>query len=307
MPLARANGIEIFYDEIGEKKAPALLLIMGFATQMIGWPDPFCGRLADRGFRVIRFDNRDVGLSTKIENAPRIDLLAVFASAAAGRPVAAPYDLEDMAKDALGLMDALDLDRAHVVGASMGGMIAQIIAAKHGRRVRSLTSIMSSSGDPRLEQPTPAAGAVLMASRPPRDDREASIEFAVNAWRVIGSPAYQTPERELRAQIARAYDRSNYFAGRPRQLAAVLATGSRVELLKTISVPTLVLHGADDPLIPVGAGKDTARLIPGAKLKIIPGWGHDLPTALIPALVEAIASHCEGADRAAATQARAAR
>ncbi|HXW20185.1 MAG TPA: alpha/beta hydrolase [Roseiarcus sp.] len=299
MPLAHANGIDIFYDEIGDKKAPALLLIMGFATQLIGWPDPFCGRLADRGFHVIRFDNRDIGLSTKIENAPRVDLLAAFANAVAGRPVAAPYNLADMAKDALGLIDALGLDKAHVVGASMGGMIAQIIAAKHGGRVRSLTSIMSTSGDPKLEPPRPEAGAALTASRPPRDDREASIQFGANGWRVIGSPSYPTPEAELRTEVARAYDRSNYFAGLPRQLAAVLATGSRVELLKTIRVPTLVLHGADDPLIPVAGGKDTARHIPGAKLKIIPGWGHDLPTALIPTLVEAIATHCEGADRAA--------
>jgi len=300
MPLARANGLDIFYDEIGDKKAPALLLIMGLGTQMIGWPDAFCGRLADRGFHVIRFDNRDVGLSSKIDSAGDVDLLAAFANAVAGRPIVAPYNLEDMAKDAVGLMDALALDTAHIVGASMGGMIAQIIAAKHGGRARSLTSIMSSSGDPRVEQSTPAAAAVLTRRRPPRDDREASIQFAVDAYRVIGSPAYPAPEADLRAQIARAYDRSKYFAGFPRQLAAVLATGSRVELLKTIRASTLVLHGAEDPLIPVGAGMDTARHIAGATLKIIPGWGHDLPAPLIPALVEAIATHCVQADRGAA-------
>jgi pimeloyl-ACP methyl ester carboxylesterase len=300
MPLARANAMDLFYDEIGDAKAPALLLIMGLGTQMIGWPEAFCGRLADRGFRVIRFDNRDIGLSTKIENALKIDLLAAFANAAVGRPVQAPYRLEDMAKDACGLMDALGLERAHIVGASMGGMIAQLIAAKHGERARSLTSMMSSSGDPRLEQPAPSAGALLTASRPPQDEREASIQFGMNVLRVIGSPGYPSPEPEVRAKIVRAFDRSHYLAGYPRQLAAVLATGSRVELLKTIRVPTLVLHGADDPLIPVAAGRDTARHIPGASLKIIPGWGHDIPTALIPTLVEAIAAHCERADRAQA-------
>jgi len=300
MPLARANAIDLFYDEIGDAKAPALLLIMGLGTQMIGWPEAFCGRLADRGFRVIRFDNRDIGLSTKIENAPKTDLFAAFANAAAGRPVEAPYRLDDMAKDVVGLMDALSLDRAHVVGASMGGMIAQLIAARHGERVRSLTSMMSSSGDPRLERPAPSAGALLTAARPSRDEREASIQFGMNVYKVIGSPGYPSPEPELRAKVERAFDRSHYLAGYARQLAAVLATGSRVELLKTIRVPTLVLHGADDPLIPVAAGRDTARHIPGAALKIIPGWGHDIPTALIPTLVEAITAHCERADRAAA-------
>jgi pimeloyl-ACP methyl ester carboxylesterase len=300
MPLARANGIEIFYDEIGAAKAPALLLIMGLGAQMIGWPEAFCGRLADRGFRVIRFDNRDIGLSTKIENAPKIDLLAAFANAAAGRPVEAPYRLDDMAKDALGLMDALSVERAHVVGASMGGMIAQLIAARHGERVRSLTSMMSSSGDPRLEGPTPPAGALLTATRPPPDQREASIQFGTNVWKVMGSPGYPSPEPELRANVERAFDRSHYRAGYTRQLAAVLASGSRVELLKTIRVPALVLHGADDPLIPVAGGRDTARHIRGAALKIVPGWGHDIPTALIPTLVEAIAAHCERADRAQA-------
>jgi pimeloyl-ACP methyl ester carboxylesterase len=300
MPLARANAIDLFYDEIGDAKAPALLLIMGLGAQMIGWPEAFCGRLADRGFRVIRFDNRDIGLSTKIENGPKPDLLAAFTNAAAGRPVEAPYRLDDMAKDALGLMDALSVGQAHVVGASMGGMIAQLIAARHGKRVRSLTSMMSSSGDPRLEGPTPAAGALLTATRPPRDLREASIQFGTNIWKVIGSPGYPSPEPELRANVERALDRSYYPAGYMRQLAAVLASGSRVELLKTIRIPTLVLHGADDPLIPVAAGRDTARHIPGAALKIVPGWGHDIPTALIPTLVEAIAAHCERADRAAA-------
>jgi pimeloyl-ACP methyl ester carboxylesterase len=298
MPSAPANGIDIFYDEIGDPKAPALLLIMGLATQMIGWPEAFCGRLADRGFRVIRFDNRDIGLSTKIENAPKVDVAAAFMRALAGKPVEAPYTLDDMANDAVGLLDALGIAKAHLVGASMGGMIAQTVAAKYPGRTRSLTSIMSSSGDPKLPQGKPAAMASLTATRPPHSDREASIRFGMDIYRVIGSPGYPTPEPELRAKIERAFDRSYYPAGVARQFIAIMASGSRVDLLKTLELPTLVLHGADDPLVPVEAGKDTARHVPGAILKIIPGWGHDIPTELIPTLVEAIATHCQDADRA---------
>jgi pimeloyl-ACP methyl ester carboxylesterase len=205
-----------------------------------------------------------------------------------------------MAKDAIGLMDALGVARAHLVGASMGGMIAQIMAAKHGRRTRSLVSIMSTSGDPKLPQAKPAVAAMLTATRPPRSDREASIQFGMQVYRVIGSPGYPTPEPELRAKVERAFDRSYDTAGIGRQMLAILASGSRVDLLKTIRAPTLVLHGGDDPLVPVEAGRDTARLTPGATMKIIPGWGHDIPTALIPTLVEAIAAHCQSADRAAA-------
>jgi pimeloyl-ACP methyl ester carboxylesterase len=300
VPSLRANGLDICYDEVGDAKAPPLLLIMGLGTQMIAWPDAFCGRLADRGFRVIRFDNRDVGLSSKIENAPKVDIASAFMRALTGQKVEAPYTLDDMAEDAVGLLDALAIDKAHIVGASMGGMIAQTVAAKHASRTRSLTSIMSSSGDPKLPQAKPAAGEALISPRPAQSDREASIQFGMNTYRAIGSPGYPAPEPELRAKIERAFDRSYYPAGFARQLVSVLASGSRVEMLKTIHVPTLVLHGEDDPLVPVEAGKDTARLIPGAVLKTIPGWGHDVPTPLIPILVEAIASHCEKADRAAA-------
>jgi pimeloyl-ACP methyl ester carboxylesterase len=300
MPLQRANGIDIFYDEIGDANAPALLLIMGLGTQMIGWPDAFCGRLADRGFRVVRFDNRDIGLSTKFENAAKVDIGAAMMRAFSGLPIEAAYNLDDMAKDAIGVLDALKIAKAHIVGASMGGMIAQIIAAKHPARTRSLVSMMSTSGDPKLPQATPAAAAALSTPRPSQGDREASIQFGMSAFRAIGSPGYPTPEPELRGKIERSFDRSYYPAGVARQMLAVLASGSRVDLLPTIKLPTLVLHGASDPLVPVEAGKDTARLIPGATLKIITGWGHDLPTALIPTLVEAIATHCLSADRAAA-------
>jgi pimeloyl-ACP methyl ester carboxylesterase len=249
MPLLQANGIDVFYDEVGSRKAPALLLITGLGTQMIGWPEAFCGRLSDRGFRVIRFDNRDIGLSTKIENAPRIDVQAAFLRVLAGQPVAAPYNLDDMARDAVGVLDALGIAKAHIVGASMGGMIAQIVAAKHGARARTLVSVMSTSGDPRLPQAKPAASAQLTAQRPPWSDREASIQFGMNVYRVIGSPGYPTPEPELRAKVERAFDRSYYPIGVARQMVAILASGSRVDLLRTIRLPTLGLHGEDDPLI----------------------------------------------------------
>jgi pimeloyl-ACP methyl ester carboxylesterase len=302
MPSVRANAIDIFYEEVGDTSAPAILLIIGLGTQMIAWPDAFCGRLADRGFRVIRFDNRDVGLSTKLEDAPKVDVAAAFIRALTGQAVGAPYNLSDMARDAVGLMDALRIAKAHIVGASMGGMIAQIIAAEHSGRVRSLVSVMSSSGDPRLPQGKPAAVATLTAPPPPESDREAAIQFGMNIYRAIGSPGYPTSEPELRAKIESAVDRSNYPMGVVRHVVAILESGSQVATLKTVRAPTLVLHGADDPLVPVEAGQDVARHIPGATLKTIAGWGHDIPTALIPTLVEAIAGHCENADRGAANQ-----
>lgn len=297
MPIVAANGINIAYDETGDQKAPAILLIMGLGTQMIAWPQSFCFALAQRGFRVIRFDNRDVGLSTKIETGAPVDVLAAFSRAMAGEPVDAPYSVDDMAADTIGLMDTLGIKRAHVVGASMGGMIAQVVAAKYPDRVRSMTSIMSSSGDPGLPQGKPEAVAALLAPRPPADDREGIIKAGMNVYRVIGSPGFPTPDPELRAKIEAATDRAYYPAGIPRHLLAVLASGSRVELLKGIKVPTLVLHGADDPLVPVAAGEDTAKHVPGAALRIIPGMGHDLPTGLIPILVEAIGDHCAAVDK----------
>ena len=296
MQIAAANGVDLAYDEVGDPKAPTILLIMGLGTQMITWPEAFCEGLAQRGFRVVRFDNRDIGLSTTFESAAPVDVAAAFARAAAGKPVGAPYTLNDMAADAIGLMDALGIDRAHVVGASMGGMIAQIIAARYPDRTRSLISIMSSSGHPDLPQGTPEAIAALLAPRPDAGDREGIIAHGMRAYRAIGSPGFPTPDAALRAKVERAADRSYYPAGVGRQLLAVLASGSRVDLLKEIRVPSLVIHGADDPLVPVEAGIDTARCISGAALQIIPGMGHDLADGLIPILTEAIAEHCLAVD-----------
>lgn len=298
MTIAAANGINIAYEEFGDPKAPAILLIMGLGTQMIAWPQAFCLGLARSGFRVVRFDNRDVGLSTKFDEVAPVDLLAAFSHSIAGRPIVAPYSLTDMAADSLGLMDALGISRAHIVGASMGGMIAQIIAARYADRTRSLTSIMSSSGDPSLPPGKPDAIAALLAPRRSADDRESVIQEGMRIYRVIGSPGFSTPDAEVRAKIEQAADRSYYPPGIGRQLLAVLASGTRVPLLKQIDVPTLVIHGADDPLVPVEAGKDTARHIHGAALQIIPGMGHDLPSALIPTFVDMIAGHCLAADEA---------
>jgi pimeloyl-ACP methyl ester carboxylesterase len=297
MPVISANGIDIAYDDRGNRDDPAILLIMGLATQMIAWPEPFCDGLAARGFRVVRFDNRDIGLSTKFEAAQPIDLGAVLQRVIAGEKINPPYDLSDMAADTVGLMDRLAIEKAHVVGASMGGMIAQIVAAKYPNRVRSLVSIMSSSGDPGLPQAKPEAMTAIMQSRPDGSDRELAIQHGMGIYRAIGSPGFPTPNDELRAKVGAAFDRSYYPAGTGRQFAAIVASGSRVEMLKKLSLPTLVLHGADDPLVPVEAGRHTAAQIPGSTLTVIPGMGHDLATGLIPILVEAIATHCQAADQ----------
>jgi len=295
MPLIQTNSVEIFYEEFGDLDAPVILLVMGLGMQMIGWPDRFCQSLADRGFCVVRFDNRDTGLSTKISGR-KVDVTSALMRNFMGMKIDVPYTLDDMAGDAVGLMNALGIDKAHIVGASMGGMIAQIVAAKHAERIKSLTSIMSSSGNPRLPAGKPAATGTLMARRPARSDYEASIQFEMDIHRIIGSPGYPASDDVLRANIERAHDRSYYPAGLIRQFTAVLASGSRVDLLKTIKSPTLVLHGADDPLVPVEAGEDTARHIPGAALKVIPGWGHDFPAELILVFVQLIANHCKDAE-----------
>ena len=295
MPHIKANGLDIFYDEFGDKDAPPLLLIMGLGTQMVAWPEDFCGDLASQGFRVIRFDNRDIGLSQKIDGAPRYSVPFALAKAWLGWKVRSPYSLDDMAADAVGLLDALGIRKAHIVGASMGGMIAQVVAAKYPERCISLVSIMSTSGARNLPGPKREAFAGLREKRPPASDREGTIRFGMKALRAIGSPGYPPDEEELRAAVTRSVDRSVHPAGFVRQFLAVLAHGSRAELLKTIRVPTLVLHGEADPLVPVEGGRDTARLIPGAAIKTFPGWGHDLPKELLPQLTAAIVEHCKAA------------
>ena len=294
--FASANGLELAYDERGDASAPAILLIMGLATQMIAWPESFCDQLAASGFRVIRFDNRDIGLSTKIENAPKVRLASVLFKTVLGRKVTSPYSLDDMAADAVGLLDALDIADAHIVGASMGGMIAQIVAARYPERVRSLVSIMSSSGDPKLPRSKRKVNAAMFGRRPRPDDREQVIRFNMKLHRTIASPAYPMPARALRKKVEAAIDRSYYPDGALRQFAAIMANGSRVELLKTITAPALVIHGAEDPLVPVAAGRDTAEHIPDAALEVIAGMGHDFPAPLVPRIADSIVQHCQSAD-----------
>jgi proline iminopeptidase len=283
----------IEYESLGDDAHPAIVLIMGLGMQLVDWPDEFCAALVARGYRVIRFDNRDCGLSGRIPARKRPRLLLAMTAAALGLPVRAPYTLDDMAADVVGMLDRLDIRAAHIVGASMGGMIAQVLAAKYPQRVLSLTSIMSTSGNRKLSKPSKAAGKTLLTRPADPRDPESVIEHLVHSFGVIGSPAYPSTREELRARIGRSVRRAYYPAGVARQLLAVIAAGDRRKLLHTITAPTLVIHGAADPLVPLAAGRDTAQHIPGAQLQVIDGMGHDFPAALLPRLAAAIADHCD--------------
>jgi pimeloyl-ACP methyl ester carboxylesterase len=279
------NGIEIEYETMGDPADPPLLLVMGLGAQLISWPDDFCLGLVDRGFYVIRYDNRDVGLSTKITLEPELDIAAAFTDFLAGKVPDAPYLLADMAADGLGLLDALGIDAAHVVGASMGGMIAQSIAIAAPERVLTLTSIMSTTGDSDVGQPSPEILGLLMA--PPAADREAYVATSVEGSRAIGSPEHFDPD--LAADLAgRGYDRCYYPAGVGHQLVAIVASPSRSEALAQFHRPTLVIHGTDDPLVNPTGGQRTAEVIPGAELLMLEGMGHDLPVYYWPQVIEAI-------------------
>jgi len=288
MPKVRANRIQIEYDTFGDPSAEPLLMIMGLGAQMILWHEDFCAQLADRGHYAIRFDNRDVGLSTKFAQRGLSSITELYKALLEGRPFEAPYTLDDMADDAVGLLDALGIDRAHVCGASMGGMIAQVIAIRCPSRVKSLISMMSTTGEPGLPRAQADAGEYLFTPVPAQ--REAFIEFNVMLWRTIGSPGFPFDEEEIRKTSARLFDRSFYPQGEVRQLAAVAAHGSRREALSKLDLPTLVIHGAEDPLVPVDCGEDTAAAIPGAELLIIEGMGHDNPRPAWPQIIDAITS-----------------
>ena len=290
MPQVKANGLSFEVESFGAERDPAILLIMGFSAQMTMWPVELCEGLAARGYRVIRFDNRDVGLSSRLESAAVPNAMEAFAKAAAGQPIETPYKLNDMAADAAGILDALAIENAHVVGASMGGMIAQLVAINHPAKTKSLTSIMSSTGRPGLPPGKPEAMAVL--TMPPANlERETRIAHAMKIWRVIGSVApYAADDAELRATAEREVDRVPYYPqGMARQLVGILASPPRHEMLKNVKAPALVIHGADDPLVNVEAGKDTAASIPGARLKIVPGMGHDFTSNLVPVYLREIA------------------
>jgi pimeloyl-ACP methyl ester carboxylesterase len=295
MPQAQANGIQIEYETFGKSTDPAILLIMGLGGQLVLWPEALCRALAAGGYYVIRYDNRDVGLSSKIDSAGKPDLNSAGLRFMLRLPLKAGYTLDDMAADAAGLLDALNIRRAHVVGMSMGGMIGQILAARHGERLLSFTAIMTSSGNRSLPQPSFKL-RLRLTQRPRRTDRESLVQHSMNTWRLIGSPGYPTPDAELRAMVERDQARCLYPRGMARQTLAIMAAPSRVPLLQQIKAPTLVIHGLADPLVPVAAGRELARLIAGARLELIEGMGHDLPAALLPRIGGLILGHVRGGE-----------
>lgn len=294
MPSLNANGIRIAFDTAGDPKAAPLLLISGLGLQLTAWPDEFVEGLVELGFYVIRFDNRDCGLSTKFEHAGTPSLTLAWLKSTLRLPVRSPYTLEDMADDALGVLSALGIARAHVVGLSMGGMIAQLMAAKFRSRVLSLTSIMSSSGRRGLPGPTRAVRRVMLRRPKSASDLDAMIEHGVQVLQTVASPAYPTPEKHVRRRVARALRRNCCPAGAMRQMLAVAACGDRSAELRTITAPTLVIHGAADPMLPLACGVDTAQAIPNARLEVIEGMGHDLPSQLMERLLALIDEHAHG-------------
>jgi len=286
MPSARVGEIDLEYEDLGPRDGRPLLLIMGLGAQMILWEDDLCAALIERGHRVIRFDNRDVGRSTRLVHAGMPDMARAAGAFFGGLPVEAPYTLSDMAGDAVGLLDALDIPAAHVVGASLGGMVAQTLAIEHPDRVRSLVSIMSTTGRPELPPARPEAMAVLLLPTP--GDRDGYVERSVHVFRTIGSPGFPFDEERVRRLALLSWDRGISPDGPARQLLAVIASGSRHERLAALRIPSLVFHGADDPLMPLEHARDTAACIPGAELVVVAGMGHDLPRPIWPRLVDAI-------------------
>jgi pimeloyl-ACP methyl ester carboxylesterase len=296
--IARANGIDICYEIFGEPTAEPMLLIMGLGAQMVLWDDAFCEQLAARGFRVIRFDNRDIGQSGKLTGGKRLTALELLKLRFLKIPVAAPYKIIDMARDTTSLMDVLGIKSAHLVGASMGGMIAQEIAISFPQRVRSLTSIMSTTGNPKVPPPSKQAAAMLMAP-PPATKEEYFARFA-QTWKILRVGRFPEDEALDPSRAARIYSRGLNPAGVGRQLRAILASGSRKERLRNVTAPTLVIHGTVDPLVHPMGGKDTAASIPGAKLMMVQGMGHAIPIPMWPQIIDAIDKHAHGAAAKAA-------
>jgi len=294
---APVGDLEIAYETFGDSGDPPLLLVMGLATQMLGWDERFCTLLADHGFLVIRFDNRDIGLSTHFADAGVPDVGALLGGSA--NAAAPPYTLVDMARDTDGLLDALGLESAHVVGASMGGMIAQQLAIGHRRRVRSLTSIMSTPSR-EVGQARPEAMAALFL--PPPADSDQAVERSHQVYRVIGSPGYPLDEPRLAEVARRSFARGHDPAGVARQFSAIVVSPDRTPGLRELDVPTLVIHGEDDPLVQVDGGRATADAVPGSRLVVIPGMGHNLPEPLWPRLVEEIVTHARSAERTPAAR-----
>jgi len=280
MPHVKANGLDVYYESHGPDDAEPILLIMGLGAQMTRWSPEFIAALTGAGHRVIAFDNRDIGLTEKLDAAGAPDMPAIFKAIGEGRTPPVAYTLDEMAADAAGLLEALGVERAHIVGASMGGMIAQLVAADHPHRTLSLTSIMSTTGNPELPRAKPEAMARLNTPAPdPTKDLEAYLASAVEGAKVMAG-TYPVDEGQVRALSLSDFHRSYYPVGFQRQYVGILASPDRRPKLKTIKAPTVVIHGADDPLVPVEGGRDTAANIPGAELRIVPGVGHEMPPAV---------------------------
>ena len=298
----KANGIDIEVETFGDKANPTIIFVMGFGAQLINWPQEMMDGLVERGFHVVRFDNRDVGLSQKFPEHGTPDAGAVMGKMLAGETPDVPYTLTDMAADAVGVLDTLGIDKAHIVGGSMGGMIVQLAAAEWPDRFKSMTSIFSTTGNQEVPAATDEAMGALL-SRPENEERETVIRHSMGVRKAIGSPGFPTPDDEAREKAAETFDRSYYPEGTTRQYAAIIADGDRRERLKKITCPVLVLHGTDDPLVRVEGGRDTAANIPGSRLVEIVGWGHDMPTQVLPQLIDEISAHCSAAEgRAAAAE-----
>ncbi len=297
MPIIRANGIDIYYEESGAADAPVILLVMGLGTQMIAWPDELIQGLVCEGYRVVHYDNRDVGLSQRMDGAPAGSLVWAMLASRFGLPVKTAYTMSDMAKDGVALLDALGIDKAHVVGASMGGMIVQLMAANHPDKVLSMASIMSSSGKPGLPGPRADIRKRMLKPRPANPTKEEAVKLGAEALESISFADPSRPPSAFVDMAARAFDRGYYPIGMKRQLLAIVADGSRAERLKKITAPTLVVHGGADPLVPKEGSQDIARHIPGARLQIIEEMAHDLPPSQVGRMVELIADHAASADR----------
>ncbi len=294
MAQVKAGDITLEIDRVGDPQEPAIILIAGLGFQLIDWPREFCETLADQGYQVIRFDNRDVGMSQKLEHLGVPDIPAVMAGKAAGNPPRVPYQLPDMAGDVIALMDALSLDRAHIVGMSMGGMIAQLLAAQYPARCFSLTSIMSTSGEASVSAPKSEAMGVI-SSAPASQEMSDIVEFGLKVNDVIGSPGYRWDKDALQKHIEACFNRGYCPTGYMRQMSAVFSAQPRRELLTTIDLPTLVIHGLDDPLVPASGGQDVADHIPDAKLELVAGMGHDLSPSLCTYLATLVLPHFKAA------------
>ncbi|MEP2827640.1 alpha/beta hydrolase [Parvibaculum sp.] len=299
MQSVKANGIAINYEDRGPADGTPILFVNGYSSTMLSWPEELMDGLRDKGFRVIRYDNRDVGKSEKLKGLPQISDVA--RAVREGREPAIPYRLADMAADGIGLLDALGIGRAHIMGISMGGMIVQRMAIHHPERLLSVTSVMSTTGNPDLPKASDEAMKALQA-QPSSEEREDVIRHRMKGRRVYQSPAYPMTDEALYERCAREFDHMYYPEGAIRQYAAIVGDGSRVDELKQVSVPFLVIHGDADPLVPPSGGEDTAKSVPGAKHVVIEGMGHDLPVELCGQYVDLIASHARAAERQQAAE-----